>query len=89
MAAGRAVVASRIGQIEEIVTDGTNGVLCAPGSVAELTSALHMLHDNPDRRRQLGAAARRAIAKSYTWGGVLQRILQTVDLGPRSTGAKC
>ena len=46
--AGVPVVASRIGGIPEVVTDGVNGLLFEPGSRTELEQALRRLLDEPD-----------------------------------------
>nr|WP_281349843.1 glycosyltransferase family 4 protein [Marichromatium bheemlicum] len=57
MAAGLAVVATPVGAIEDILTDGENGLLVPPGDVLALSTALHQLINNPALRQQLGAAA--------------------------------
>ena len=46
--AGVPVVASRIGGIPEVVTDGVNGLLFEPGSSADLGRALRRFVDEPD-----------------------------------------
>ena len=67
MAAGCPVVASRLSGIDEAVVDEVSGVLVTPGSVAELTAALHRLLDDDDLRRRLGqGAAERAEGYSVT-----------------------
>ena len=40
MAAGRAIVASRAGQLEELLEDGAHALLCPPGDAAALAEAL-------------------------------------------------
>lgn len=57
MACGRAVVASRIGQIPDVIRDGDNGVLSEPGDVAALADNLEKLLRKPQLRMQLGRAA--------------------------------
>ncbi|MCO5090848.1 glycosyltransferase family 4 protein [Bosea sp. (in: a-proteobacteria)] len=57
MAAGLAVVATPVGAVEDIVTDGQSGLLVAPGDVGGLTAALERLVDDPPLRARLGAAA--------------------------------
>ena len=43
MAAGLPVVASSIGQIKNLVQNESNGLLCSPGNINDLTAALHFL----------------------------------------------
>ncbi len=66
MATGRAVVASRVGQVAEVVTDGVTGLLFEPGNVADLVGCIRSLRDNPALRRELGRNASAACAKR-TW----------------------
>ena len=58
MAAGLAVVATRAGGTEEIVTHGQDGLLCPPGDVAALAGVLRRLHDDQSLRRRLGRQGR-------------------------------
>jgi glycosyltransferase involved in cell wall biosynthesis len=62
MAFGRAVVATRVGGVPDLVEDGVTGVLVAPGDVDGLTAALQELAADPDRRTRMGAAARERVA---------------------------
>jgi glycosyltransferase involved in cell wall biosynthesis len=61
MAAGRPVVAYEGGGVPEMVVDGDTGLLCAPGNVDELASAMEHLAGNEGlRQRMAEAGARRA-----------------------------
>jgi glycosyltransferase involved in cell wall biosynthesis len=62
MAAGLAVIASAAGGPAEIVTDGSDGLLVAPGDGEALAGALRRLAEDPALRERLGAAARRRAA---------------------------
>ena len=75
MAAGVPLVASRVGQLPELVRDGETGVLCEPGDAADVASALVMLAEDLDRRRRIGAAGRAWVLREHTWDRVAQRIL--------------
>ena len=55
----RAVIASRVGGLAEMVQDGVTGRLVAPNDVPELSRALVELLDDPARAAELGAAAGR------------------------------
>lgn len=66
MAAGRAVVASRIGGIPEQMRDGVEGLLVPPGDVSALSNALQRLDDDESLAGQIGQAARRRVASEFT-----------------------
>ncbi|MDQ3644532.1 MAG: glycosyltransferase family 4 protein [Actinomycetota bacterium] len=63
MAHGKAVVASRVGGIPEIVEDGREGLLVEPGDPQRLASALARLLEDRALARTLGAAARARAAE--------------------------
>jgi glycosyltransferase involved in cell wall biosynthesis len=75
MAAGRPIVASRIGQIEQTVRHGETGLLCEPGDEPALAEALSRLVDDSGLRARLGSAARVAAVASHSWKSVGDRIL--------------
>lgn len=56
-AAGRAVVATRVGAIPEIVADGVTGLLVPPGEIEPLVAALADLLGDRARAAGMGAAA--------------------------------
>jgi glycosyltransferase involved in cell wall biosynthesis len=58
LAHGRAVVATRVGGIPEVVTDDVDGVLVPPGDPEALAGAIAALAADPARRERLGSAAR-------------------------------
>ncbi len=66
MALGRAVVASAVGGIPEMIIDGATGVLVPPNDAPALATALAGLIDDPARAGRLGAAARARIADVFT-----------------------
>lgn len=82
MAAGKAVIASAIGQIPSLIEDGETGVLCNPGCIDELAGALLQLHNNQTLRQQLGNNARIVAQRDYTWDAVVGRILELAHLKP-------
>jgi glycosyltransferase involved in cell wall biosynthesis len=66
MASGLAIVASDAGEIAALVRDGQSGLVCPPGDVAALCSALLRLAHDAGLRARLGAAARREVER-HTW----------------------
>ena len=75
MAAGLPVIASRLGQLIEIIDDGVNGLLSPPGDIVALATALEKLWRSPSLRRRLGDSAREKILHHHTWDRVVERIL--------------
>lgn len=79
MAAGKPIVASAIGQIEEILTHEHNALLTPAGDEAALTEAILRLKRDPDLRRKLGANARKEASEKHTWKhriGTIDEIFQ-------------
>jgi glycosyltransferase involved in cell wall biosynthesis len=66
MSAGKPVIACRGQGIEEVIIHGSNGWLVNPDDLQGLTGALSALLEDPDRRRQMGEAARRTILGRFT-----------------------
>jgi glycosyltransferase involved in cell wall biosynthesis len=64
-AAGRAVVATRVGGTPEILTDGVSGLLVPPGDPGALRAALDRLLGDPALRERLGNAAREDVADRF------------------------
>ncbi len=66
MAMGKAIVATKIAGIPEMITDGENGLLIAPGDTKALISALKNLIENPTLRVNLGKSARICYDQKFT-----------------------
>ena len=56
MAAGKAVVATRVGALQDIVLDGETGLLIAPQDHSALAHAISRLLRAPEQARQHGIA---------------------------------
>jgi glycosyltransferase involved in cell wall biosynthesis len=81
MAAGLPIVATRIGQIEEVIQHGETGILVRPGDAAGMAEAVIALEASPEMRTQLGQAARQTV-RNHTWDNVLERAFCFAGLGP-------
>lgn len=75
MAMGKGIVASRLGQIGEVLVDGETALLVEPGNVEELRVAIVRLIDDEGMRRSLGGKARQTAEREYTWAHNAQRVL--------------
>ena len=80
MAAELPVVASRIGQVAEVIRDEVNGLLVPPGDPIALAAAIHRLKESPDLGRRLGQAARATVLREHTWNSIVECILNFADL---------
>jgi glycosyltransferase involved in cell wall biosynthesis len=67
LATGRAVVASRVAGIPDVVEDGVNGLLVPPGDADALAAALRALAADPAARERLGREARRRAEDRLSW----------------------
>jgi glycosyltransferase involved in cell wall biosynthesis len=66
MAAAKAVVATRVGGVGDVVEDGRTGVLVPPADPEAFARALVSLARDPERRREMGTAARAAVASRFS-----------------------
>jgi glycosyltransferase involved in cell wall biosynthesis len=73
LASGRAVVASRVAGIPEVVEDGVNGLLVPAGDTEALAAALARLAGDPATREQLGREARAQAVARLGWDAVARR----------------
>jgi glycosyltransferase involved in cell wall biosynthesis len=73
LAAGRAIVASNLSALAEVLTDGQNALLVAPDDAAALAAALARLVADPALARRLARAAYDA-APAYTWAKRAERL---------------
>jgi glycosyltransferase involved in cell wall biosynthesis len=75
MAMGKGIVASRLGQIGEVLVDEETSLLVEPGNVGELGNAIVRLIESETLRKRLGARAREVAAREHTWTHNARRVL--------------
>jgi len=75
LAAGRPVVANRVGGVPDVVRDGVDGFLVEPGDVGELAERLALLARDRELREQMGAAGRERVVSRYS----VERLVDDVD----------
>lgn len=66
MAAGRPVVATRVGGLAEIIVDGVTGCLVAPEDSAAFAAALIRLLGNPGQAAEMGERGRVRVAEHFS-----------------------
>jgi len=67
MAMGKAIAASDLEQIGEVLQHGKTALLCKPGDAASLEGALRRFVQDKELCIRLGKAAREEVVKKYTW----------------------
>jgi glycosyltransferase involved in cell wall biosynthesis len=75
MAAGKTVLATDVGQVGEIITDGVNGFLFDPDHDGELREKIVTLVDSAEARQRVGAQARRDIEQKWNWDNNAKQML--------------
>jgi glycosyltransferase involved in cell wall biosynthesis len=78
MAAGKAVIASRVGGIPETVIDGETGILFPMGDIEALASAIQRLVENQEMRSQMGCAAMQR-SKIFSWESAAKKLDQIYE----------
>ncbi len=77
-AAGTPVIASDIAGYRDVVQDGVDGVLVAPGDAQALAEALRDLHEEPARRAGLARAAA-ANVERFAWPHVASHVMEAYE----------
>ena len=80
LAAGRPVVATRVGGLPDVVREGEDGFLVTPGAVDELADRLERLAADEELRRRMGEAGRERVLPRYS----VERLIDDVDALYRS-----
>ena len=83
-ACGLAVVGGRSGGVPDAVREGETGILVDPDDPSAVAAGVSELLANPERRKQLGAAGRKAVESYYNWDRVARDLME-IDRRFRST----
>jgi glycosyltransferase involved in cell wall biosynthesis len=79
MAAGRAVVTTRVGGNPELVVDGETGVLLEPADVPALAAAVGRMLAHPGDARRLGDNGRARVASRFTLEAMVRQYETVYD----------
>jgi len=74
MASGKAIIASAMGQIKDVIQNGQNGLLVQAGDEKALANAIDMLIEDVPLRTRLGEQARNDAVQNYSWEQYLSRL---------------
>jgi len=73
-ASGLPVIATRVGEVPQIVSDGETGILIKPRDVNALAEAIEKLIDNPSLAEEMGEAGRKRMEEIYDWEIVCDKL---------------
>jgi len=76
---GRPVVATRVGQIGSVLTDGRDGLLVPAEDPGEVAAAVARLAREPSLGARLGAEGRRTAARDASWGARADALLAAMS----------
>nr|WP_263858152.1 glycosyltransferase [Waterburya agarophytonicola] len=76
LARGKSVIASRIGGMTEIITDGIDGWQIEPGNADELREKMLWMSDNRDRALIMGMAGRKKVEHKFNAESHYQKLMQ-------------
>ena len=86
MAAGVAVVAPRVEQIAEDLTDGVDSLLVAPGDAHDLSIAIDRLIGDDRLRGRLAGAARAKAERDWSWDSAVARVREALERAMSRSG---
>ena len=75
LAAGRPVVATKVGGVPDVVDEGETGFLVRPGDTHALAERLEILARDPERRAAMGETGRERVLRRYA----VERLVDDVD----------
>ena len=77
---GKAVIATRVGGLPEVVEHGKSGLLVEQGSIADLANAMQRLIDDPDLAFRMGEYARELSQTRFSWEAIAGQVLEEYQL---------
>ncbi|MCA1558332.1 MAG: glycosyltransferase [Acidobacteria bacterium] len=75
MAMEKGIVASRLGQIGDVLENEESALLVEPGDVRELSAAILRMANDRDLRERLGRTARERAVRHHTWAHNARKVL--------------
>ena len=80
MALGKAIIASDLPVLREVLEHGRNALLVPPDDVDAWANAITTLHNDGALRQRLGQQALRAFNTSYSWNSRAKLVLEGLDI---------
>lgn len=78
MASGRPVIASKVGDLENLFKDGEEIMLCEPGNIADLTDKLTILLESPELAEKIGANGKDYAIANFAYDSWGKKVLNMI-----------
>ena len=73
-ASGLPILATKVGEVSQIVLDGKTGILIKPKKVDSLVSAIEKLIADPILAKEMGKAGRKRMEEHYSWEIICRKL---------------
>ena len=74
----KAIVATNVGGIPELMKDGETGFLVKKGNEQELIEKLSFLIINEKESKQMGEKGRAFVEENFSWGKIIKEIVNKI-----------
>lgn len=85
MSASKPAIVSNIGVLPEMIRDGINGLVFAPGAREELSERMKRLYADPEGAREMGKKGRALFEEKYTrevnYGMLMEAYQKAIEIG--------
>ncbi|MGB4844908.1 MAG: glycosyltransferase family 4 protein, partial [Ferruginibacter sp.] len=75
LASGKAIIATRVGDVPDYLFNDKNALVITPDSVEAIVNALEVLIENPDKRKALGIEARKTAEQHFDSENISMKLL--------------
>jgi glycosyltransferase involved in cell wall biosynthesis len=79
MSMGKPVVASCVGGIPELITNGKEGLLVEPRNSLQLARAITKILSDESLRKKLASNARKRVAREFTWKTIAKKTIELYE----------
>lgn len=79
MAMGKAIVASSVGALSDMIIDGETGLIFKKGDIDDFADKLQVLIKDENTRKELGRSARYWVEKNRTWRKTSEILLSKIN----------
>ena len=79
MAMAKPIIATGIGQLNELIKNGKYGILVPPDQPQSWVDAIRYLADHPYQGKAMGALARKQVERQHTWDKRAQTFVNIIN----------